>query len=195
LHFVIGLGNPGSRYGGTRHNIGFVVTDELVRRWGGRLGHDKFGNISGDISIEQKNVIIAQPQKFMNRSGGPTRALLDYYKGLPSKVIVVHDDLDLEFGVVRVKVGGGHGGHNGLRDLHLHLATDSYLRVRVGVGRPPEGWRVADFVLGKWNSQELAEVDDIVTRAADAVEKIVTAGQNTAMNIVNARARSQSKPA
>jgi len=194
LHFVFGLGNPGPRYDETRHNVGFIVVDELVRRWGGRLGHDKFGNTSGDILIKQKKTLIAKPQKFMNRSGVPARALLDYFKGLPSKVIVIHDDLDLEFGVVRVKVGGGHGGHNGLRNLHLHLATDAYLRVRVGVGRPPQGWKVADYVLGKWNTEESLKVDDIVTKAADAVEIIITAGQNTAMNIVNARARQQSKP-
>lgn len=194
MHFVFGLGNPGPRYDETRHNVGFIVVDELVRRWGGRLGHDKFGNTSGDILIKQKKTLIAKPQKFMNRSGVPARALLDYFKGLPSKVIVIHDDLDLEFGVVRVKVGGGHGGHNGLRNLHLHLATDAYLRVRVGVGRPPQGWKVADYVLGKWNTEESLKVDDIVTKAADAVEIIITAGQNTAMNIVNARARQQSKP-
>ncbi len=195
MHFVIGLGNPGPRYDETRHNVGFVVIDELLRRWEGRLGHDKFGNMSGDVLIQQNKALLAKPQKFMNRSGGPTRALLDYYKGLTSKVIVIHDDLDLEFGVVRVKAGGGHGGHNGLRDLHLHLETNAYLRVRIGVGRPPDGWKVADYVLGKWNTNESAEVDDIITKAADAVEKIITAGQNTAMNIVNARVRNQSKPA
>lgn len=195
MRFVIGLGNPGSRYLATRHNVGFEVAHELVRRWGGRFGADRFGNLSTDLLVANEKIRVALPQKYMNRSGGPVRGLLDYYDGEPSEVIVIHDDLDLSFGTVKVKSGGGHGGHNGLRDLHRHLGGGGYDRVRVGVGRPPPGWEVSDYVLGRWDGDEKEELESIISIAADAIEKILRSGVGEAMNLFNQRPKSQSSAA
>ena len=139
MRFVAGLGNPGSKYENTRHNAGFLVVDELARRWGASLSMDRFGNQSGAGLLKSTKTHFAKPQKFMNRSGGPLQSLLSYYDGSVDELVVVHDEVDLPFGTIKIKSGGGHGGHNGLRDIHKHMGSNAYLRVRFGVGRPPEG--------------------------------------------------------
>jgi PTH1 family peptidyl-tRNA hydrolase len=180
--FVAGLGNPGSKYEGTRHNAGFLVVDELVRRWGASLSSDRFGNHAASALVRDSKVHFAKPQKFMNRSGAPLRGLVDYYGGAVEDLVVVHDEVDLAFGTMKIKQSGGHGGHNGLRDIHKHMGSNAYLRVRVGVGRPPEGWETADYVLGRWSGEQKESLDDVVSRAADAVEVLIEQGIEAAMN-------------
>jgi PTH1 family peptidyl-tRNA hydrolase len=186
MRLVVGLGNPGRQYAQTRHNVGFEVIDNLSHRWNIPAEGKQLGALVGAGRIGDSKVLLTRPQSFMNRSGQPVRSLMGYFKAAPEDVVVVHDDLDLPFGRIQLKKGGGHGGHNGLRDLNKHVGAE-YIRVRVGVGRPPEGWDVADYVLGKWTDREKAQVDDVVGEACDAVEAILRDGMETAMNTFNVR--------
>ncbi|HJN78384.1 MAG TPA: aminoacyl-tRNA hydrolase [Myxococcota bacterium] len=183
MKFVVGLGNPGKKYEQTRHNAGFLVVRRLGERWGIDCQRKQFGALVGDGAIRHERTVLAMPQTYMNRSGHPTRSLLGFYKAGVDDLIIVHDDLDIPFGELKLKKGGGHGGHNGLRDLHKHFGGGDYLRVRFGVSRPPEGWDSADYVLGKWSSTERDGLDQAVDRAADAVEALLggdlVAAQNT----------------
>jgi PTH1 family peptidyl-tRNA hydrolase len=183
---VLGLGNPGRRYEGTRHNVGFLVVDRLAARWGMNASRAQLGAQVDSGQIRSERVVLAKPQSFMNRSGQPAASLLGWYKADTEHAIVVHDDVDLPFGTVRVKSGGGHGGHNGLRDLHRAIGKD-YLRVRVGVSRPPEGWDTAAYVLGRWTEAELQELDEVVDLGADAAEELISSGVVAAMNVFNVR--------
>ena len=193
MRLVVGLGNPGRKYAQTRHNVGFKVLDSLSHRWNIPAEGKQLGSLVGAGRIGDAKVLLTRPQSFMNRSGQPVRSLMGYFKTDPEHVVVVHDDLDLPFGRIQLKKGGGHGGHNGLRDLNKHVGAD-YVRVRVGVGRPPEGWDVADYVLGKWDDHELAQVDDVVGQACDAVESILRDGLEPAMNTFNVRPSVDNSP-
>ncbi|HSL00648.1 MAG TPA: aminoacyl-tRNA hydrolase [Rubrobacteraceae bacterium] len=175
----MGLGNPGRSYERTRHNVGFLVVDELARRHGGSWRKRKKTEAS-TINLDYRSVTLLKPTTFMNRSGS---ALAGYR---PEDLILVHDDLDLPPGDVRVKVGGGAGGHNGLRSVIGNLGGD-FTRVRVGIGRPPAGAGVTEYVLGRMD----AAVRSAVPRAADAAEAVVRYGAETAMNTFNTRSRSQ----
>ena len=186
MHLVLGLGNPGRRYARTRHNAGFLVVDRLAERWNETCEDKQLGALVGRIRLGSESAVLAKPQSFMNLSGQPAASLRGYYKVDNDRVVVVHDDVDIPFGDVRVKSGGGHGGHNGLRDLNKRLGND-YIRVRFGVSRPPPSWDTADYVLGKWSSEEEAALDDVVDRAADAVERVVREGATAAMNEFNRR--------
>ena len=172
---VVGLGNPGRSYERTRHNIGFLVADELARRHGGSWRSKKKAE-AAPVGFGPKNVTLLKPTTYMNNSG----TALAGYK--PEQLVVIHDDLDLPVGDVRVKVGGGAGGHNGLRSLIQHLGND-FVRVRIGIGRPPIGMTVTDYVLGRMESA----VKEAVPLAADAVEAVIESGPETAMNRFNAR--------
>ena len=188
MWLVIGLGNPGRKYESTRHNAGFLVADRLAAR--GREACDKaqFGALTARIRIGDHDVVLAKPQGFMNLSGQPAISLRGYYKVEVGNVIVVHDDLDIPFGQVRVKVSGGHGGHNGLRDITAKFGGDTnYVRVRFGVNRPPEGWDTADYVLTGWSKTEQASIEGLVDQAADAVEAVILKGVSAAMNAINQR--------
>ena len=186
MGMVVGLGNPGRRYVDTRHNVGFAVIETLAHRWSIPADGKQLGALVGSGRISNNKAMLVRPQSFMNRSGTPVRSLMGYFKTASDKVVVVHDDLDLPFGRVQVKRGGGHGGHNGLRDLNKHVGPD-YVRVRMGVGRPPQGWETADYVLGKWTPSEKNELESILGRGADAVESILRDGVEAAMNVVNVR--------
>jgi len=144
-------------------------------------------SLVGDGLVKNERAVLMKPQTYVNLSGGPVRAAMDFYKVPIGNVVVVHDELEVPFGCVRVKRGGGHGGHNGLRDLNQHLGTD-YPRVRVGTGRPPEGWDPADFVLSRWKDDEGQEVLRMIERACDAMESVVTEGVDAAMNRFNGEA-------
>ena len=185
---VVGLGNPGRKYEQTRHNAGFCVVDRLGARAGAGVDRGQLGALVGAARIGGRSAVLAKPQSFMNRSGQPAASLRGYYKVVNADVVVIHDDLDIPFGDVRVKVGGGHGGHNGLRDLNRCLGPD-YVRVRFGVGRPPQGWDTAAYVLSKWSPIESEALDGVVDRAADAVEMILAEGPSAAMNKFNTRAK------
>lgn len=187
MHLVVGLGNPGRRYASTRHNVGFHVVERLAERWGIQADGKELGSLVGHGSIRHQRAALVRPQSWMNLSGQPVVSLLGYYKRGIGDVIVVHDELELPFGQVRLKVGGGHGGHNGLRDLIKHIGRD-FVRVRVGIGRPPEGWDPADFVLAKWTEPEASALPGLVDTAADAVEEILVSGITAATNRFNAQA-------
>jgi PTH1 family peptidyl-tRNA hydrolase len=181
MWLVVGLGNPGREYASTRHNIGFMVADELVRRLKAAGYKNKFG---GELS-QKDQVVIFKPQEFMNVSGPPTQRAASFYKVAPAEVVVVHDDIDLDFGRLKVKAGGGHGGHNGLRSLTEQIG-ESFLRVRCGVGKPSGGKdKVTGHVLGPFSKDEQKELPFLVGGAADAVELILSKGVIAAMNQVN----------
>ena len=188
MWLVVGLGNPGGKYEDTRHNVGFLVVDELARRYRLSLGKAQLGAITARGDLAGIRLMLAKPQSFMNRSGGPAWALQRFYEVPLEQVLVVHDDLDLEHGTVRVKRGGGHGGHNGLRDLHRHLGAD-FARVRVGISRPPPEWDTADYVLGRWSDTERSDLSELVGRATDAIEAVLADGVTAAMNRFNVRPR------
>ncbi|APA95720.1 aminoacyl-tRNA hydrolase [Nocardia seriolae] len=180
---VVGLGNPGSEYERTRHNVGFMVADVLAERVGGRFTvHKKSGADLLEARLDGRKVLLAKPRTYMNLSGRPVAALAKFFSVPATEVIVVHDELDLPFGAVRLKRGGGEGGHNGLRSISQALTTKDYLRVRFGIGRPPGRQDPADFVLKPFAAPERKEVPVIVEQAADAVELLLRVGLETAQN-------------
>jgi peptidyl-tRNA hydrolase, PTH1 family len=176
---VVGLGNPGPTYAGHRHNVGHKVVEELADRLGAPFRNHKTGRavvVEGRLGPGGPRVVLAELRSYMNESGGPAKALLSFYKLPASRLIAVHDELDLPFETMRVKLGGGDNGHNGLRSLRSALGTGDYYRVRVGVGRPPGRQPVADFVLSDYTAAERKVLPFQVDRAADAVESLVTDG-------------------
>jgi PTH1 family peptidyl-tRNA hydrolase len=177
---VIGLGNPGSEYAHTRHNAGFFVVDLLAETFGASYWRDEAGSKTTTVRLGDEEVVLAKPQTFMNVSGKPVRRLLDIYNVPVEEAIIVHDDLDLPEGDVRAKSGGGHGGHNGLRSLH-EAVGDSYLRVRVGIGRPPGRMDPADYVLEPLRGKKLERLEESVPTAAQAVIDILEHGVDAAM--------------
>lgn len=183
---VVGLGNPGPEYASTRHNAGFLTVDLLGENLRATYWKDEAGSKVAVVRFGDDDLVLAKPQSFMNVSGGPVKKLMELYDAAPSDVIVVHDDLDLAPGRVMCKRGGGHGGHNGLRSLHDKLGTDEYLRVRVGVGRPPGRMDPADFVLQPLRGDALEELQDAVPHAAQAVLAILEHGIDAAMREYNA---------
>lgn len=179
---IIGLGNPGPGYAGNRHNAGFMVADVLAARGGARFGSHKAGADVATTRIGDTRVTIAKPRSYMNLSGGATAGLVRFFKFDVADVIVVHDELDLDFGVIRLKAGGGEGGHNGLRSISSSLGSKEYARVRFGVGRPPGRQDPADYVLKDFSSVERKELALELERAADAAEDLLRLGLVDAQN-------------
>ena len=176
---IVGLGNPGPEYSQNRHNVGQMVLDELAGRVGGKFASHKGARaavLEGRLGIGGPRVVLAKPLTYMNVSGGPASALAKYYGIAPDHVVAVHDELDIPFNTVRLKLGGGEGGHNGLRDISKALGTKDYLRVRVGVGRPPGRMDAADFVLRDFGAAERKELPFLIDEAADAAEMLLTDG-------------------
>ena len=186
----MGLGNPGPGYAGNRHNVGAMVLDVLADRAGIRLSAGKGPRaraVAGEGRLAGRRVVLARPLTYMNESGGPVRGLLDYHKLPVEDLVVLHDELDIPFSVVRLKRGGGEGGHNGLRSISRSTGTRDYLRVRVGIGRPPGRQDPADFVLKDFSSTERKELDLLIAEAADAAELLVAKGLEVAQNEVHPR--------
>jgi len=177
---IVGLGNPGPSYSGHRHNVGAMVVDELAARTGANLRTHKGRAVWADVRLsahaEASRAVIAKPLSFMNESGGPVAGLLGFYKIPVENLIVIHDELDISFAEVRLKLGGGEGGHNGLRSITKSVGTRDYLRVRVGIGRPPGRMDPADYVLHAFSGSERSEVPLLIGDAADAVECLVADG-------------------
>jgi len=186
---VVGLGNPGPTYARNRHNVGHMVIDVLAERAGLAFKSHKAGAAvaEGRLRPGGPRVVLAKPATFMNVSGAPVAALAKFYKIPPERIVVVHDELDIDFDTVRIKAGGGHGGHNGLRDIVARLGTQDFVRVRVGIGRPPGRQDPADFVLKDFSSTERQVVPNLLEDAADAVDAIATDGVLAAQNRVNQR--------
>lgn len=185
---VIGLGNPGARYERNRHNAGYMVIALLAERAGIPPKTHKSGCLVAEASIGDQRVVLARPTSYMNESGRQVAALMRFYKAPPTRVVVVHDELDLPFGDVRVKAGGGTAGHNGLQSVASHLRSRDFARVRVGISRPRGHQDPADYVLSDFSPDQRKELPLVLERAADAVERILEAGVERAMNEVNTRA-------
>lgn len=182
---VVGLGNPGPEYALTRHNAGFLTVDLLGENLRASYWKDEAGSKVAVVRFGEKDLVLAKPAAFMNVSGGPVKKLADAYGADPAEIIVIHDDIDLAPGRVLCKRGGGHGGHNGLRSLHEKLGTDAYLRVRVGVGRPPGRVEPADYVLQPLRGAALEEFEASIPFAAQAVLHILEHGIDAAMQEYN----------
>ncbi|MFF3438015.1 aminoacyl-tRNA hydrolase [Streptosporangium sp. NPDC002721] len=179
---VVGLGNPGPEYAGNRHNAGFMVLDELAARAGGRFKAHRSRAEVMEGRLAGVPAVLAKPLSFMNLSGGPTKALADFYKVDPARVVVVHDELDIPYGALRAKLGGGDNGHNGLKSITKSLATKDYLRVRFGIGRPPGRMDAAAYVLRDFATAERKDLAFLVDRAADVVESLIRAGLEPTQN-------------
>ncbi|MBP3043958.1 aminoacyl-tRNA hydrolase [Arthrobacter jiangjiafuii] len=179
---VVGLGNPGPGYSRNRHNIGQMVLDDLASRVGGNFKTHKSRAqiLEGRLGIGGPRVILAKPLTYMNLSGGPVSALSKFFDIPAGNVVAVHDEIDIPFNTIKLKAGGGEGGHNGLRDMSRALGTKDYLRVRVGVGRPPGRMDTADYVLKDFPSVEAKELPVLIGDAADAVELLLTEGLTAA---------------
>ncbi|MFJ7155930.1 aminoacyl-tRNA hydrolase [Streptomyces sp. NPDC101118] len=186
---VVGLGNPGPEYAGNRHNVGFMVVDLIADRIRGKFKAHKAraqvveGRI-GPAGPANRRIVLAKPMSFMNLSGGPVTALRDFYKVPVERVVAIHDELDIDYGTLRLKLGGGDNGHNGLKSMTKSMGAE-YHRVRFGIGRPPGRMQVADFVLKDFSSAERKELDYFVDRAADAVECLVLEGLERAQSSYN----------
>lgn len=183
---IVGLGNPGSQYETTRHNVGFMVADVLAARIGAKFSsHKKSNSDIVQARLADRSVIVAKPRTFMNLSGQPVAALARFFSVEPSNIVVVHDELDIDFGLIRLKSGGGEGGHNGLRSISQHLGTKDYLRVRVGVGRPPGRMDPASYVLKPFSAAERKDLGVTCEEAADAAELVLRVGLEAAQNQVH----------
>lgn len=187
---IAGLGNPGPEYAANRHNVGFMVADLLAERIGGRFkraGKAQAQVVEGRIGPPgpgNRRVILAKPMSYMNVSGGPVTALRDFYKVPVANIVAIHDELDIDYGTLRLKLGGGDNGHNGLKSMTKVMGPD-YHRVRFGIGRPPGRMQVADFVLKDFSAAERKELGYFVDRAADAVECLVIEGLERAQGTYN----------
>lgn len=175
-YLIVGLGNPGAEYEKTRHNAGFRTIDALADDFGARYWKNEGGALTAKGAYCGHDVVLAKPQSFMNVSGGPVKKLLDVYGVDPAHLIVVHDELDIPSGSVKVKFGGGHAGHNGLRSICDKLGTRDWFRVRCGIGRPPGRMDVADFVLSVPRGEQADEFDQAVQTAAQAVKSLLDVG-------------------
>jgi PTH1 family peptidyl-tRNA hydrolase len=179
---VVGLGNPGPAYAGHRHNVGYLVADVLAERMGSSFRAHKSGRAEvvegrlGAPGADVPRVVLARPRSYMNESGGVVSTLSKFYKVPAERIVAVHDELDIPFGALRIKLGGGDNGHNGLRSMRTSLGTGDFYRVRVGIGRPPGRQDPADFVLSNYSSTERKELDMNVVEAADAVESLIADG-------------------
>ena len=176
MKLIVGLGNPGTSYASHRHNVGFMIIDELARRYQLTVGKKSLGALIEKNVISDQDVLLAKPQEYMNCSGKATQALASYYKVELADILVIHDDLDLEFGQIKFNIDRGHGGHNGIRSLIESLGSKSFARLRVGVGRPTTQQDPADFVLTAFAKNEQVAAKDMLSQAATAVEEFLKDG-------------------
>jgi PTH1 family peptidyl-tRNA hydrolase len=191
MWLLVGLGNPGRQYDGNRHNVGFMVIDELMRRANAGSPRSRFGAELVEANLRGDKVIFCKPMEFMNTSGFATSRTAAFWKISPERIVVVHDDMDIEFGRLRLAERGGSGGHNGLRSIITELGSEGFCRVRFGIGRPPAAWEGADFVLADFSSEERKTLPNLIEEAALAVETIVKDGLVPAMNRFNKRKRTE----
>jgi PTH1 family peptidyl-tRNA hydrolase len=193
---IVGLGNPGKKYQANRHNVGFMALDLLAEGALGFAWKEKFSGVFGRGELSGKSSVLLKPMTFMNLSGDSVQPAMAFTKTPLHEVIVVHDELDVPFGEVRLKVGGGHAGHNGLRSIIERAGAPDFVRVRVGIGRPPPDFRgeVADYVLHDFDASERAELAGVLAKAVDATRQVLTLGVAAAMNAVNAKAPPRNGP-
>ncbi|MEY3733388.1 MAG: hypothetical protein RL347_747 [Actinomycetota bacterium] len=183
---VVGLGNPGPEYAVTRHNVGVMAVEALAERWGGRLKSDKYTRCEVyDARWQGERIILARGRSYMNESGGPVKALADHYNAPIERIIIAHDELDIPFGALRVKAGGGDGGHNGLRSVRRVMGSGESIRIRIGIGRPPGRQDPADYVLKAFSGKQRDELPSLIDRADDAMECVIQHGVAAAQNRFN----------
>ena len=187
MHLVVGLGNPGSKYKKTRHNVGFMLIDNIADVYSISVSKKRPGIMFGRGSIAGMDVILAKPTSFMNNSGPPVKKLADYFDILKKYIIVIHDDIDLELGRIKIKEKGGHGGHNGIRSLVDVFKGGDFARLRIGIGRPGDKGHVADYVLSGFYKKDSKIIEQVITRARDAVVTILCNGIIDGMNNYNIR--------
>ena len=195
MKIIAGLGNPGDQYRMTRHNMGFLVVDALADDAGIAIHKRKFEALLGDGRIGTERVLLVKPQSFMNLSGSCIRQVIDFYQKTAEDLIVVHDDLDLPFGTVRIKVGGGDGGHKGVRSVMDHLGGGAFTRVRLGIGKPPFKEDTEHYVLQTFPKADLETLAGVIRTAGEAVREILEEGARPAMNRFNRRDRTSSPEA
>jgi len=182
-HWLIaGLGNPGSRYQNTRHNVGFMIVDRLAQKYAISLSEKKNDSLVGTGVIEDFRVILSKPQRYMNQSGPPVARLAAYAGLPPDKILVIHDDIDIILGKFKIKAKGGHGGHNGLKSIVTAIGTGDFPRIRIGIGRPDTAADVTDHVLGRFNAEEARMIAPVLACVEDAVKTILCRGLIEAMN-------------
>lgn len=185
VRLVVGLGNPGNTYKRTRHNVGFMVLDQIAEDFSIALVKQKFDTVFGRGSVDSVEVVLAKPMAFMNRSGPQVQQIAGYYRILSEDMLVVHDDIDLAFGRIKIKEKGGDGGHKGVRSIIDAFGGGDFVRLRIGVGRPEAGISAADHVLGRFKSDENKVLDQIITAARDAVVTILCKGAKEGMDRFN----------
>lgn len=186
MYIIVGLGNPGKKYENTRHNAGFEVIDTLADKYRIDVETKKFKALVGKGIIDGQHVVLAKPQTFMNLSGESVRELIDFYKiDVATELIIAYDDVSLEPGQLRIRKKGSAGGHNGMKSIISHAGGQEFLRIRVGVGEKPEGYDLADYVLGRFHGDDKITMINAYERAAEAAAKIVSCGADDAMNEYN----------
>jgi len=185
MKLIVGLGNPGRDYAGTRHNVGFEAIQKLAYDHNIDINRAKFRAHFGEGRIGSQRVLLARPQTFMNLSGEAVRDIMAFHKIPQEDIIIIYDDVSLDPGSIRVRESGSAGGHNGIKNLLYHLESDEFLRVRIGVGEKPKGWDLADYVLSKFRPSELEDIITGISLATEAVELILSQGAKTAMNRFN----------
>ncbi len=192
MYIIVGLGNPGKEYAGTRHNVGFDVIDILAAQENISVLEKKHRAVIGKGTVEGRKCVLARPQTFMNLSGESVRALAEYYKvDQTTELIVISDDISLDVGQMRIRKKGSAGGHNGLKNIIANLGHDSFIRVKIGVGEKPRGWDLVDHVLGRFSAQDRKAMDETEARAADAIRAILAQGPDAAMNQYNSVKKAQ----
>lgn len=186
MYIIVGLGNPDRQYQNTRHNIGFDVVDTIAEKYGIAVGEKKHKAVIGKGFIAGQKVVLVKPQTYMNLSGESVRAVIDFYKvDEKTELIVISDDVSLDVGRIRIRKKGSAGGHNGLKNIILHLGHDEFIRVRMGVGEKPQGRDLADYVLGHFTKTDREVMDESARNAAAAIEVMITQGPDAAMNLYN----------
>jgi len=194
MKLIVGLGNPGRKYESTRHNVGFIVAEKVAVLTSAGSAKIKFEGELAESSIGGEKVVILCPQTYMNASGQSVRKAFDFYKLELSEILVLCDDLNLASGRLRIRSSGSAGGQNGIKDIIRHLGSESFPRLRVGIGRPPEGWTVTDYVLGKFSKSEQEQFESATTRAAHAAISFVKDGIGQAMSAYNVDPDAKPKP-
>ncbi len=182
MKIIFGLGNPGVRYRKTRHNIGFQIVDRLAEKYHIHLSSKRFKSLYGKGWIDVKEVILAKPMTYMNRSGEAVREALNFFRLSVEDLIIVHDDLDLPFGRLRFKRKGGDGGHQGVRSITESLNQNNFLRLKVGIGRPPEGMEPSEYVLSPFDEIEQSKLEEVILRGVESIEVLLREGLERAMN-------------
>ena len=185
MYVVVGLGNPGRKYAQTRHNVGFNVIDILADRYSTKVNKIKFKSVYGETNIAGEKVLLVKPQTFMNKSGETVQEIASFYKVPLDNIIVIQDDIDIDFASLRIRAKGSAGSHNGMKSIIYLLKDDKFPRVKIGVGRPQAGRDLADFVLGRFTKDEERDINHVLDKAADAVECLISEGIGNSMNKYN----------